>query len=114
MISEQLTDICIRRIGEKMLAWADPSTTPSLDTILANVSLYWLTDTFQTSLYHYRSTDGRAAVEAGLPNTAGPFHKKFGYSAFPFELLPVIPAWVHSAEHGDLIWSKRHDKVGPI
>jgi hypothetical protein len=44
------TDIC--RIGEKFLEWTDE--TPSLDEILASVSLYWLTDTFPGAIYPYR------------------------------------------------------------
>ena len=39
-------------IGEKFLTWADHA--PSVDTILESVTLYWLTDTFPTSIYTYR------------------------------------------------------------
>lgn len=39
-------------IGEKFLTWADKP--PSADTILESVTLYWLTDTFSTSIYTYR------------------------------------------------------------
>ena len=41
-----------RRIGEKFLTWTD--TTPSMDEILASVTLYWLTSTFPRSIYPYR------------------------------------------------------------
>jgi microsomal epoxide hydrolase len=39
-------------IGEKFLAWSD--VDPTLDKILESVSLYWLTETFPTSIYPYR------------------------------------------------------------
>ena len=39
-------------IGEKFLAWTDQD--PSIDTILKSVTLYWLTDTFPSSIYSYR------------------------------------------------------------
>lgn len=34
------------------MEWTDE--TPSLDEILASVSLYWLTDTFPRAIYPYR------------------------------------------------------------
>jgi microsomal epoxide hydrolase len=40
------------RIGEKFLEWTDE--TPSLNDILASVSLYWLTDTCPRAIYPYR------------------------------------------------------------
>jgi len=39
-------------IGEKFLAWSDED--PDLETILESVTLYWLTETFPTSIYPYR------------------------------------------------------------
>ena len=40
-------------IGEKFLAWSDED--PALDKILEGVTLYWLTETFPTSIYPYRA-----------------------------------------------------------
>lgn len=40
------------RIGEKMSVWAEKP--PLLEDILANVSLYWLTGCFPTSIWIYR------------------------------------------------------------
>jgi microsomal epoxide hydrolase len=39
-------------IGEKFLAWSDED--PELEKILESVTLYWLTETFPTSIYPYR------------------------------------------------------------
>lgn len=40
------------RIGEKYVDWSDEDL--SLDTILESVTLYWLTETFPTSIYACR------------------------------------------------------------
>ena len=40
------------RIGEKYLEWSDQS--PSLETILDIATLYWVTDTYASSIYTYR------------------------------------------------------------
>jgi hypothetical protein len=40
------------RIGEKFLDWTD--TDPPIDTILEAITLYWVTETFPTSIYPYR------------------------------------------------------------
>lgn len=41
-------------IGEKFLDWRDSRTPPSLDHILANITLYWLTESYPSSIYTYR------------------------------------------------------------
>lgn len=49
--TEALTELTIR-IGEKMIDWSDE--TPSIDTILGNVSLYWFTGCYPSSIWPYR------------------------------------------------------------
>jgi pimeloyl-ACP methyl ester carboxylesterase len=39
-------------IGEKFLEWSDEP--PSMDTILSELTLYWLTSSFETTIYPYR------------------------------------------------------------
>jgi microsomal epoxide hydrolase len=39
-------------IGEKFLEWTDKD--PSVEEVIRSVTLYWLTDTIQTSFYAYR------------------------------------------------------------
>lgn len=97
-------------IGEKMLAWSHDETTPSLDIILANITLYWITHTFPTSLYHYRTTAGKAVVESG-EGEPGKITKQAGYSHFVHELVPTPISWIESTGSGSLIWSKRHTRV---
>lgn len=42
------------RIGEKMIAWSDEREAPSVETILGNVSLYWFTGCYPSSIWPYR------------------------------------------------------------
>ena len=39
-------------VGEKFLEWSDEE--PSLDEILTSLTLYWITSTFETSIYLYK------------------------------------------------------------
>ncbi|KAJ4339928.1 hypothetical protein N0V87_002866 [Didymella glomerata] len=86
-------------IGEKFLAWSDPRTTPSLDTILADITLYWLTDCFPTTIYTYRQEKKMDIV-----------NKPSGYSYFPYELAPIPQAW--AVKSCDLVFFRSHDKGG--
>lgn len=86
-------------IGEKFLAWSDPSTTPLLSTILADVSLYWLTGCYPTSIYTYRELKETLYVD-----------KPTGYSYFPMELAPVPKAWAERT--AKLVFFKCHDRGG--
>lgn len=84
---------------EKFLAWSDPRTTRSLNTILADITLYWLTDCFPTTIYTYRQEKKMDQV-----------NKPSGYSYFPYELAPIPQAW--AAKSCDLVFFKSHDKGG--
>lgn len=86
-------------IGEKFLAWSDPSTTPSLNTILADITLYWLTGCYSTSIYTYRE-----------PKTTLYVDKPTGYSWFPWELSPVPKAWAEKT--AKIAFFRAHDKGG--
>ncbi|KAF1835819.1 alpha/beta-hydrolase [Decorospora gaudefroyi] len=86
-------------IGEKFLAWSDPSTTPSLNTILADITLYWLTDCYPTSIYTYREPQKTMYVD-----------KAVGYSWFPYELAPVPRAWAEKT--GNLVFFRAHEQGG--
>ncbi len=52
LLSSHCIPLTVFRIGEKYEEWSD--ITPSLDAILAITTLYWLTDTFPSSIYTYR------------------------------------------------------------
>lgn len=98
------------RIGEKFLRWSD--TNPTAHQILGNVSLYYLTRTFPTSLYHYwASTGSRHFHTESQPNLAKikATGKPIGYSLFKKEITPFLPEWAEGEVN--LVWSKKHEKV---
>ncbi|KAF4806279.1 putative epoxide hydrolase [Colletotrichum siamense] len=113
-------------IGEKFLTWTHE--TPSMDEILASVTLYWLTQTFPRGIYPYRQeviddthgsmTDAecRRVIKDGAkrymfhPDPEYYCEKPMGYSWFPYEIVPVPKAW--AATTGNLVWYRPHDKGG--
>jgi microsomal epoxide hydrolase len=76
-------------IGEKMIAWSDE--TLETDMILMNVSLYWFSGCYPTSIYHHRLIlddfgplmDGWRAVNVPL-----------GYSWFKKEIGSLPKMWI--------------------
>jgi len=93
-------------IGEKFLEWTDE--TPSLNDILASVSLYWLTDTCPRAIYPYRESYGPNPTHHGTPSLY--INKPLGYSYFPKDVYPVPVSWV--ATSGKLCWTNIHAKGG--
>ncbi|KAF2124826.1 epoxide hydrolase 1 [Dothidotthia symphoricarpi CBS 119687] len=86
-------------IGEKFLVWTDPTTTPPLSTILADITLYWLSECYPTSIYTYRETQEAKFVD-----------KPIGYSYFRFELAPVPRAWAEKT--GNMVFFRSHENGG--
>ncbi|KIW49581.1 hypothetical protein PV05_11249 [Exophiala xenobiotica] len=115
-------------IGEKYLKWTDK--TPSLDEILASVTLYWLTETFPRAIYPYRQEliespqqewtedDSRKVFNQGPhrymlhPDPKYYCHKPLGYSWFPKEIAPVPRSW--AATTGNMVWFKSHNEVSGV
>lgn len=97
------------RISEKFLSWSDTDTSPSLELILSNITLYWLTGTSSTSLYHYRTSYGRESDVDKSKLFKKLMDKPVGYSLFPKEILPTPIEWVKGRVN--LVWSRRHDSV---
>jgi microsomal epoxide hydrolase len=86
-------------IGEKFLAWCDPATPVNLHTIISDITLYWLTGCFPTSMYTYREDKKLRYVD-----------KPVGYSYFPYELAPIPKAWAEKT--GKMVFFKAHEKGG--
>ncbi|KAF2462450.1 putative epoxide hydrolase [Lineolata rhizophorae] len=99
-------------LAEKYISWADEDTTPSTETILTFVTLYWLTQTLPRSIYPYRSdfAPSERVPSHGHPAWNIPAGKAFGYSDFPNEIQPVPKEWVEKT--GRLSWYNVHDKGG--
>ncbi|KAL0932563.1 epoxide hydrolase [Colletotrichum truncatum] len=86
-------------IGEKLRDWTDVPLP--LSTILTNVTLYWLTDTYPRCIY-----SNRFPPSVPLPQT-----KPFGVSNFPLELVPAPKAWVEKT-FPSLVFYKDYERGG--
>jgi microsomal epoxide hydrolase len=101
------------RIGEKFIRWT--FTTPTSKQILDDITLYYLTGTFPTSLTHYwANKPSRYAVLDSQPDLAKiqQTGKPVGYSLFKKEITPFLPEWFEGTL--DLVWSAKHDKVSEM
>ncbi|EME38863.1 epoxide hydrolase-like protein [Dothistroma septosporum NZE10] len=91
-------------IGEKMMAWSDSSSQPSLEQILETVSLYWLTDSITRGLYPYRR------FASGNEPKINFIEKPLGYSFFPNTYLPCPVSWAKTT--ANLVQYRRHESGG--
>jgi hypothetical protein len=57
------------RIAEKFVSWSDE--TPSLDIILEAITLYWVTNTFPTSIWNYREV---SIAPAEVSSSSSDYH----------------------------------------
>ncbi|KAI9738745.1 MAG: hypothetical protein M1834_008252 [Cirrosporium novae-zelandiae] len=94
-------------IGEKFLDWVDEPLP--LETILESVTLYWLTETFPRSIYHYREGFPPPKVMPAM-DPRWYIRKPLGFSYFPMELVPTPRAWVETT--GNLVFWNLHEKGG--
>lgn len=67
---------CLRRIGEKFLAWPGQSQLLDKEIVLTFLSLYWYTETFPTSVYPYRQVSKFSPLVSSL--------KPFEQNAYSF------------------------------
>jgi pimeloyl-ACP methyl ester carboxylesterase len=86
-------------IAEKFFAWSDSNDSPlerfSLDTLLDNIMVYWLTGTAGTATWLYRGVTEQAAP--GLPD-GKKVETPTGFAAFPVDLLSTPPkSWIERA-----------------
>lgn len=102
-------------VGEKLHEWTDK--TPSMEVVLQWLTLYWLTQTFPTSIYPYRHTmheqkdpttrPGESAKDFTKPMTGTYVDKPMGYSLFEYELLPTPISWAKKT--GNLVSFAEHE-----
>lgn len=97
-------------IAEKFLEWSDPATAPSLTTILTDVSLYWFTNRFASSIYTYRQDF--SSRDPGYFHAQKEYYvrKPLGYSYFPCELMPIPRKWAEGT--GELRFFRAHENGG--
>ncbi|KAK3943204.1 Alpha/Beta hydrolase protein [Diplogelasinospora grovesii] len=92
-------------IGEKMIGWSDE--TPETDLILTNVSLYWFSGCYPTSIYLHRLiVDDYGALTHGWKTVNVPL----GYSWFKKEISSPPKTWIDHT--GKVSWYRKHDKGG--
>lgn len=89
-------------IGEKFLEWTDQD--PTLDEILASVSLYWLTDCYPRCIYGYRGLVGDGREPQAY------IEKPSGFSYFPRELFPCPKSWAETSMN--LVAFQQHQSGG--
>ncbi|KAH8809006.1 Alpha/Beta hydrolase protein [Xylogone sp. PMI_703] len=94
-------------IGEKFVSWVDEPLP--LDTVLASVTLYWLTDTFPRSIYHYRESFPPPKIMPAM-DPRWYINKPLGFSYFPKELVPIPQSWIETT--GNLVFWRQHEKGG--
>ncbi|POS79796.1 hypothetical protein DHEL01_v201801 [Diaporthe helianthi] len=94
-------------IGEKMIQWSDE--TPSIETILGNVSLYWFTGCYPSSIWIYRMLFGPSS-DSGPMGNLDKIKKPYGYSWFPEELGGLPRSWAEAT--GKISFYKSHEKGG--
>ncbi|WWD20963.1 hypothetical protein CI109_105441 [Kwoniella shandongensis] len=93
-------------IGEKYLGWSDQDL--STETILTFTSLYWFTDSYNSTIYTYRYNLGS---KRGGPSAEDKYQDKpVGFSFFPNELAPSPPKWVEKV--ANVVWSREHKSGG--
>ncbi|OJD32326.1 epoxide hydrolase [Diplodia corticola] len=96
-------------IGEKMLAWSDPATAPSLDEILLNISIYWFTGCYPTSIWFYRNLVDRSRIAPEV-TWKGIKGKPLGFSSFAKEIGPPPKSWVDATRV--VSWYREHEQGG--
>jgi microsomal epoxide hydrolase len=91
-------------IGEKIITWSDEA--PSLDLILTNISMYWFSGCFPTSLAHHQLIlEDSGPLMDGWKDVKVPL----GYSWFKNELANPPKAWIDQTQK--VSWYRKHEKV---
>ncbi|KAM5381112.1 hypothetical protein ACJZ2D_003028 [Fusarium nematophilum] len=94
-------------IGEKFVQWSDRTCTPSLGLILSNVSFYWFSNCYSTSMWHYRLaiTEG-----SNFGVTWAGIERPLGYTWFKRDISTPPKRWLDSI--GIVKWYRCHEQGG--
>ncbi|GAA5856674.1 hypothetical protein JCM5353_002268 [Sporobolomyces roseus] len=94
-------------LAEKYRDWTDE--TPSIDEILAICTIWWLKDSFPSSIYAYHELllTGVSSIHNDSKNY---LKKPFGYSAYKSEISCTPEAWV--GINGNVQFYRYNDKGG--
>jgi microsomal epoxide hydrolase len=93
-----------------MTIWSDKA--PDFEQILTNVSLYWFTNSYPTSIWVYRESLAMAASPAENPytGTVEKINKPFGASWFPKDICSPPKSWLDAT--GKVTFFRAHDRGG--
>ncbi|BGP55530.1 hypothetical protein JCM8202_000583 [Rhodotorula sphaerocarpa] len=94
-------------IGEKMLAWTDQD--PPLDTILAICTIWWIRDSYPSSIWAYADFL-QTGLSAMHNDPQYRLEKPFGFSSFKEEISSTPEAW--AGRNGNLQFYRYHDRGG--
>ncbi|KAM0224271.1 hypothetical protein ACHAQD_002662 [Fusarium lateritium] len=92
-------------IGEKMIRWSD--RTPADDLILTNITLWWFSGCYPTSIYLHRTVLEDHEL---MMNAWKSLEVPLGYSAFKNELITAPERWIKETEQ--VSWYRMHDRGG--
>ncbi|KAK4156497.1 putative epoxide hydrolase [Chaetomidium leptoderma] len=101
-----------------MLGWIGPmyaeGSDSSVDTILQQVSWYWLTQSYGRALWPYRSAWAALLRDdnRNLPSPLAITTKPLGYSWFPAEVLGVAKSWLEHWFPDNLSFYRTHGSGG--
>ncbi|KAH8734206.1 Alpha/Beta hydrolase protein [Ilyonectria robusta] len=94
-------------IGEKFIEWSDPESRPSLEHILTNVSYYWFTKCYPTSVWIYRLMVAEGSnIRSGWVGIQRPL----GYSWFKSDAFNPPKQWRDRI--GIAKWFRYHERGG--
>ncbi|POY74622.1 hypothetical protein BMF94_2383 [Rhodotorula taiwanensis] len=94
-------------IAEKYLAWTDED--PPLDTILAICTIWWIRDSYPSSIWAYADFL-QTGISALHNDTKYRLEKPFGFSSFKQEISATPEAW--AGRNGNLQFYRYHEKGG--
>ncbi|KAI5778767.1 hypothetical protein EDC01DRAFT_622398 [Geopyxis carbonaria] len=95
-------------LGEKFLTWPDPDAPLPKALILEMASLWWLTQTFASSIYPYRELHTLDA--RGEMHTMIKIEKPWGFSWFPRDIVVFPESWIEGV--GGCLYFRHHESGG--
>jgi microsomal epoxide hydrolase len=102
------SSLTTHRIGEKMTIWSD--NPPSLEDILTNVSLYWFTGSYPTSIWVYRGSLVDNSPDNIYTGSVARMKKPLGASWFPKDVSVPPKSWIDAT--GKFTFLRQHERGG--
>lgn len=92
-------------ILEKMIVWADPQSNVKYEDYIANIMIYWLTDSITSSVRIYKESALGVNSKNIFPVVGKAVTVPTGLSAFPVEIShPPMHKWILGSKFKKLIY----------